>query len=345
MPKCSFPKLTLALTSLFLLPSAAPADLVVLQYHHVSDDTPPSTSTSPDLFREQLALIKKLDLEVVPLREGLQKALKGDTSTPVVALTFDDAYSSIYETAWPLIREHGWSLTLFVNAEAVDEGRQGYMDWDQLREMSQADSVTIGNHSFDHDHLVPLPGESAAAFRARFQNSALKGQARLTEALGVTPRLFAYPYGEYNTVVQEWMRDQGWKGFGQQSGAIGASSDTTALPRFPASNTYGKLDTLETKLRARAFPIDYHALPDPVFDRNPPQLELTLPSEWQRERLACYGSGRGRLKIQGEQQRVRVHPNTPFESRRFRYNCTYPAENGRFFWLSQPWVDIRASRD
>ena len=43
------------------------ADLVVLQYHHVSDSTPPSTSTSTSLFEAQMTFIRDLGLPVVPL--------------------------------------------------------------------------------------------------------------------------------------------------------------------------------------------------------------------------------------------------------------------------------------
>jgi hypothetical protein len=34
-----------------------------------------------------------------------------------------------------------------------------------------------------------------------------------------------------------------------------------------------------------------------------------------------------------------------FNSRRFRYNCTYPAGEGRFYWLSQQWVDLGQPED
>ena len=64
--------------SLLLLPIAAftlaaNADLVVLQYHHVSDSTPSSTSTSVSLFQGQLDMIENLGLEVVPLESGTRE--------------------------------------------------------------------------------------------------------------------------------------------------------------------------------------------------------------------------------------------------------------------------------
>ncbi|WP_353886021.1 hypothetical protein [uncultured Marinobacter sp.] len=55
------------------------ADLVVLQYHHVADHTPPATSTSRSLFEAQLDMIRDLNLEVVPLLPATRQALAGPT--------------------------------------------------------------------------------------------------------------------------------------------------------------------------------------------------------------------------------------------------------------------------
>lgn len=76
MPLKAFLKITLAVAVMSTATSAR-ADLVVLQYHHVSDSTPPATSTSVSLFEGQLDMISDLELDVVDLQEGTEKTLAG----------------------------------------------------------------------------------------------------------------------------------------------------------------------------------------------------------------------------------------------------------------------------
>ena len=54
----------------------------------------------------------------VPLQE-LVDALRAGQPLPdrTAAITFDDGYISIYDTAWPLLRARGWPFTVFVNTE------------------------------------------------------------------------------------------------------------------------------------------------------------------------------------------------------------------------------------
>src|SRR5680860_300875 len=93
MRRQGFVAATLAIA--LVLPAGASADLAILQYHHISDSTPDATSTSPALFQAQLQLIEQLGLAVEPLYEATQKALAGNGGD-AVALSFDDAYSSVY---------------------------------------------------------------------------------------------------------------------------------------------------------------------------------------------------------------------------------------------------------
>jgi len=67
MTLCRIRTSLLAATIALLAPASALGDVSILAYHHVSNDTPPSTSTTPDLFRDQLETIETLDMEVVSL--------------------------------------------------------------------------------------------------------------------------------------------------------------------------------------------------------------------------------------------------------------------------------------
>ncbi|AXS82251.1 MULTISPECIES: polysaccharide deacetylase family protein [Marinobacter] len=334
----------LAVFSLLATAFPAWADLVVLQYHHVSDATPPATSTSVSLFEGQLEMISDLDIEVVNLLDGTRKTLAGgDESDNRIAITFDDAYESVYSEAAPLLASKGYPYTIFVNTQAV--GRNGYMTWDQIQELAGREGITIANHSADHGHLAKKPGETDSKWQTRVSNSLDSAQETLADELGTNAPLFAYPYGEFDEALEKEIAARGWYGFGQQSGAIGSKSAPTRLPRFPMANAYGQLGSLDDKLRSKAFPVSAGDLPDGVISDNPPTLTFPLISPIDANQLTCFASGKGRIGFEVIDGNVRVQAPDSFNSRRFRYNCTHPAGDGSYYWLSQQWLDLSKPED
>lgn len=338
------PILLTLLASLSLMMQSAAADLVVLQYHHIADDTPGSTSTSPALFRQQLDMITQLQLEVVPLRQGTKAALAGrDPATNTIAITFDDAYESVHSYAAPLLEQQQMPYTVFVNPEAI--GSPGYMTWEQLRMMTGSRLATIANHSNGHGHLARKPGETKQAWHQRTDRSLDLAQKFLQQKLGVAEPMFAYPYGEFDQALEDKVRQRGWYGFGQQSGAIGRYSASTRLPRFPMANTYGQLGSLKDKLLSKAFPTDAGKLPDGIVEQNPPVLVFAYGPEINTDRLSCFASGLGRIRATVNGDEVSVQAPKAINSRRFRYNCTHPAGDGSYYWLSQQWLNLQAPED
>ncbi|MBW0146577.1 polysaccharide deacetylase family protein [Marinobacter arenosus] len=330
--------------ALFTLAQQTRADLVVLQYHHVSDSTPASTSTSVSLFEAQMDMISDLELAVVPLKKGTDEALASEPGTESrLAITFDDAYDSVYTTAAPILSDKAFPYTIFVNTEAV--GRQGYMTWAQLRELEQREGVTIANHSADHGHLARKPGESESQWAQRVESSLDSAQATLEDKLGSATPMFAYPYGEFDAALEAKIAERGWYGYGQHSGAIAQTSGSTRLPRFPMANTYGQLNGLENKLRSKAFPVDTANLPDGVISTNPPTLTFSLPSSINPTALTCFASGMGRIDFEVDDGEVVIRAPKAFDSRRFRYNCTHPVGDGSFYWLSKQWLDLTQPED
>lgn len=335
---------TLLAVSLAGFALAAKADLVVLQYHHVSDSTPPSTSTSVSLFEGQMEMIGELNIEVVPLESGTRDALDGKLDDrKQVAITFDDAYESAYSTAIPELEERGYPYTIFVNTDAI--GSNGYMTWEQLEEVRDRSGVTIANHSEDHGHLARRPDESRNDWTQRVENSLDTAQETLADRLGIDVPMFAYPYGEFDEALERKIKERDWLGYGQQSGAIGATSGDTRLPRFPMANAYGQLNSLKDKLRSKALPVDASELPDGVIDENPPTLSFTVPDSISVDRLTCFASGQGRVDFEVSGDELTLKAPESFDSRRFRYNCTHPASDGSYYWLSQQWLDLSKPED
>lgn len=326
---------------------------VILQYHHISDKTPPSTSTTPAKFSEHLELIEQQGFTVKSLPWVIQQ-LKQKKPLPnkTLAITFDDGYLSIYDAAFPLLKARDWPFTIFVSPEPIDKGWGDALSWDQLKEMQDA-GATIANHSFQHNHLLKRIAnskgetESQTEWLARTKTDILKTEQRLKEKLGTSHKLIAYPYGEYNKALQSLVQELGFVGLGQQSGPVGFYSDMTALPRFPAAGIYANPVTLKTKMFTLPFHVLEQTQSTELADDEIPSLELVLsPNGFRSTQIQCFYQGTAidtqtvTTNIDGEQQiQVKAKAGALGQSRRHRYNCTAPAKDGkRYYWFSHSWL-------
>lgn len=133
---------------------------VILQYHHVSDSTPKSTSISPEQFAVHLQYLKDHHFNVVPL-STLVTAIKNQKTIEdkTVAITFDDAYIDVLTQAKPLLDQFNFPYTIFVNPNIIDKNERKkssrYLLWSQLKAMAD-DGVIIANHGFEHDSLTRI---------------------------------------------------------------------------------------------------------------------------------------------------------------------------------------------
>jgi peptidoglycan/xylan/chitin deacetylase (PgdA/CDA1 family) len=321
---------------------------VVLLYHHVSEDTPAVTSVTPARFESHLDYLAENDFEVWPLYRLLATALDGAEPLPdnVVAITFDDAYESVYSEAWPRLRERGWPFAVFVNTDAVDAGHSPYMSWDQLRALYE-NGVTIGNHSASHAHLIARrDGESASAWRERVSADIEKADRRISEEIGAEPDLFAYPYGEISPDLATLVASGHDYALVQRSGAVGPATNRLAVPRFPMASGFDGLERFALAVDARPLPVT-DSRPEPPGEgvRGLVQrLRLTVAEGGYRiAQLACYGAGGDRLEVsveQGPPHAVTVAVGGRGSTGRNKINCTAPAADGSgdFFWHSFQWV-------
>jgi peptidoglycan/xylan/chitin deacetylase (PgdA/CDA1 family) len=353
-PKTSSRLAYFLLAPLFVLFSLSTQALVVLQYHHVDNISPASTTISPEKFLQHMQLIEDLGLEVVDL-ESATRALLSESSTlnnthkqsnsPAsiqVAISFDDAYSSIFENAYPELKRRNWPFTVFVNTRPVNQGNRGIMSWSQIKELVD-NGITIANHSVTHAHLPSVP--AGLTMNQWLDQEILVAQQELQQRLGKIGNMLAYPYGEFTLDMIPWLEKHNMLAYGQQSGPIGKSSHPQALSRFPAAGIYADVNSLKTKLLSLALPIDKSQLHDPIIksENNPPLLEIELlDSDYNSKNVQCFASQQGAIATQvtmvNSQRMLTTQASAPLTGARGRYNCTVAStQKGRFYWYSQPW--------
>ncbi|MDT8399759.1 MAG: polysaccharide deacetylase family protein [Pseudomonadales bacterium] len=320
-----------------------PDQAVILQYHHVSTHTPPVTSLSPEEFKTHMTYLATNGFQIAALESVVNK-LQGGESLPdrTAVITFDDAYISVYSEAFPVLKNYGWPFTVFVNSALVGSNPGLYVNWEQLREMAAA-GATIANHTVSHPYLLDKdPGESEAAWLQRISDEITLAEASIARETGHDHKLLAYPYGEYNSAIQALVRKLGYIGIAQHSGPINASSDFSALPRFPFSGIYASMNTFAIKVNSLAFKLLSVSPLDPTTSALSPSAQLVFaPGGYRMQELACYNNDQ-RIEVQqANNTELHVTVRSPIENhkRRFRYNCTAPGAQGRYYWYSIPWIN------
>lgn len=333
--------------SLVPLDAALAADnnsATILLYHHVATDTPPSTTISPGDFQAHLEYLRDNDFKVLPLDEIIE-SLRDELPIPdkSVAITFDDGYLSIYETAFPMLQEFGMPFTLFVSTDPIDQGLANYMGWAQIREMSDA-GVLIANHMVTHPYMLTRnQDESDADWLARQRAELLQAEALIEEHTGQQHRYLAYPYGEFNPAIKSMLADEGFTGFAQNSGAVGRDSDFLALPRYPLASIYANLDTARIKLDSLAFSAELVEPLSPVTREQSPSVTLRFnEGAYNLEQIGCFANSQAMdLEwLDRSQGLLRISTEQVFNGRRWRYICTAPAPgSSRFYWYSVQWIN------
>ena len=323
---------------------SAASHCVVLQYHHFSDNTPAITSVTPGQFDAQLDYLQQNNFNVIPLRDVVT-LLNNQLELPdkCVSLSVDDAYRSVYTTAYPKLKAFGWTLTVFVNARAIDEGNNAYMNWEQVREMS-SQGFDFENHAYNHGHLIRQNNdESQADWEQRVTAEILTAQNRIATETGIVPVLFAHPYGEYTPAVNNIIRQVGLTGFGQQSGPVWPDADFAALPRFPMAAQYANLPGFITKVNTLPMPVVSASPLNPLLDQHESQPELTLTlveNTYTKENIQCFVNGSSDVSLLWpEKDTLVIKPNFKLPAGRSRTNCTMPSsKKGRFHWYSHNWI-------
>lgn len=191
-------------------------ELVVLCYHAVSDTWPEQTAVTPDDLSAHLEVF---------LRHGYRGGTFTDALTAsrfprTVVITFDDAATSVYERAAPVLEEHGVPGTVFVPTDFPDRDTpmawsgldkwvgSGHdreldcMSWAQLGQLAEA-GWEIGSHTCSHPHLTELDD-------ADLSRELAESKRECERRLGTPCWSLAYPYSDVDARVARATRAAGY---------------------------------------------------------------------------------------------------------------------------------------
>lgn len=135
-------------------------------------------------------------------------------SKPVVAITFDDAFESVFDHALPVLARLGFPCTVF-----VPTGNLGRVPgWRMETEVDRGERVatperiaglpvgpvTLGSHGMTHRHLTALPPDIVRTEVAQSRHD-------LATLIGRDVRLFAFPYGAHDAASVALCRESGYR--------------------------------------------------------------------------------------------------------------------------------------
>lgn len=316
---------------------AADNSAVVLMYHRFGEDNYPSTNVRLEQFQNHINQLKAGGYNFMTLKEATTILKEGRVfPTRSIVITVDDAFKSVINNGWPMMKNAGIPFTLFVSSDPVDQNHSNYMTWDDIRSLRNQ-GVEIGHHTASHLHMVAAGVEAS-------RTDIRRASERFKAELGSVPSIFAYPYGEYSLAMIEMIKNEGFNAaFSQYSGPIASWLDMFALPRFPVNERYGDMARFKLISQALALPVTDLIPTNPILNEtsNPPLLGFSVEQEVGNLRaMACYPSHLGKAAdlnvIAG--RRVEVRFDKPFPFGRNRINCTMPAGGGRWYWMGQFYI-------
>ena len=262
-------------------------------YHRFGENKYPTTNTTIEQFISHTKELVKDKYDVIRL--DMIKGLQGeiDLKDRSVSITIDDAYLSVYTKAWPILKKLNMPFTLFISTDVIDNNFSNYMNWDQIRELVD-NGVLVGSQTKSHPHLHRLSSKQIL-YEIELSNN------RFIKELGFKPKLFAYPYGEYDNKTIEIVKGSGFEAaFGQHSGVAHISSGIFELPRFAMNENYGDLERLRLAINALPIIIKDISPENNFININPPDFGFTLSSEIKPMRAVKCFQVMGLLQIPKE---------------------------------------------
>lgn len=183
------------------------ADVLVLSYHAVSPTWPAPLSVTPEALASQLTTLVRRGWRGATFRD----AVLNPPSRRTVAVTFDDAFLSVLELAYPIMAELDIPGTVFVPTAFADQ-RQPLewagidhwlrtpdaselqcMNWDDLSRLV-AGGWEIGSHTMTHPRLTQLDDKG-------LERELGESRRECAARIGRPCDSVAYPYGDVDARV------------------------------------------------------------------------------------------------------------------------------------------------
>lgn len=157
-------------------------------------------------------------------------------------ITFDDGFSSVYDTALPIVEKYGFTATVFVTTSAIGkesayargeiDRRHRLMGAEELRMLAKK-GWCIANHTASHVDLTRLP-PARVAEEYRSASSAL-----LLIGLPEHRDIVAYPFNCYTDAVSKALSNEGARmAFAGGNRLYKGAFESMTIPRVDVTGSF-----------------------------------------------------------------------------------------------------------
>lgn len=184
----------------------------ILAYHKVQKTKDLGvTYITPEQFEKQINYLYHSGYRTISIADLLQG--KGVNSKSVV-ISFDDAYSCVYDFAFPILTKYHFTATLFVITKFVGMTNSWdyhlkrfqfrHCTWEEIKNLDRA-GWEIGSHTVTHPNLNNLSPN-------KLWHEVVYSKHILETILKKSVNVFSYPFGKFNKRVIRYVQQAGYLG-------------------------------------------------------------------------------------------------------------------------------------
>jgi len=178
--------------------------LPILMYHSVdyTSDRKNKITVSPDAFARQMKYLHDNKYNVVTLEKAVSYiSQKKRPPAKTVAITIDDGYENNFQYAYPILKRYNTPATIFVITNMIGSDR--FLDWSEIKEMSDSGLIDIESHTLSHPWLTGLSD-------AILKKQIVESKAILEKRLGKKVSYLCYPMGVFDERVKSAAKEAGY---------------------------------------------------------------------------------------------------------------------------------------
>jgi peptidoglycan/xylan/chitin deacetylase (PgdA/CDA1 family) len=149
-------------------------------------------NTLPDVFSQQMRWLRNAGYRSIDLKQAWTGLEAGADLSKTIVITFDDGYRDFYTDALPILKQCGFTATIFLATDRIHraparvEGAD-YLTWSDVREL-HAQGIGFGSHTVSHPDLRSLGPE-------QIEYELGHSKEVIEQHLGAAIECFSYPFG------------------------------------------------------------------------------------------------------------------------------------------------------
>ncbi len=205
------------------------AALPIVMYHQLTKNEKKSGKyvLTLEQFEKDLMFLKSRGYQSITVKQLIEYSQgEGELPENAIMITFDDGNETLYEYALPLLEKYGFTAVGFVVGALADYYTEiddhnlnySYLNWSEIKEMSDGDIIEIQSHSFDlhkntgnRSGIKMKKGETIEQYREFLCSDVSKMKTAMENNTGRAPVAFAFPFGSFSAESNEILKECGFK--------------------------------------------------------------------------------------------------------------------------------------